>query len=68
MIDLKTENRLPFALLLTRLSIVLFLLPWVWPKVKSTAMTKGLFSKYYQVAEMPDAVAWGINGLWILQS
>jgi hypothetical protein len=56
---------LPLWLLLTRISIVIFLAPWVYLRLTKLEAGKGLFAKYYQVSDMPDAVAYGIAFGWL---
>lgn len=57
---------LKLPLFLTRLSIALFLAPWWISKAVNIDMTKGLFAKYYKVADMPDALAYAIGGLGLI--
>lgn len=59
-------TKLPLALLITRLSIALFLAPWFIRKAMNIEMTKGLFAKYYFVKNMPDAVAYVIGGIGVI--
>ena len=59
-----TIKNLPIGLLITRISIVLFLLPWVIPKFTNPEMTIGLFSKYYLVSALPEAAAYGVAAIW----
>lgn len=60
----KSIANLPIGLLITRISIVLFLLPWVVAKFTNPEMTIGLFSKYYFVSALPEIAAYGVAAIW----
>jgi len=59
-------HALKLPLFLTRLSIAIFLAPWVYMRLTQVEAGKGLFAKYYKIPNMPDIVAMGIAGLWLI--
>jgi len=64
MSDTPSIKNLPLGLLITRISIVLFLLPWVIGKFTQPESTIGLFKKYYFVEALPQIGAWVVAGIW----
>lgn len=59
-------HTLKLPLFLTRMSIVLFLAPWVFMRLTNVDAGKGLFAKYYKVPNMPDIAAYGVAGFWLI--
>lgn len=55
---------LKLPLFLTRLSIALFLFPWVLLRLTKVEAGAGLFEKYYFIKGMPNAVALIIAIFW----
>jgi len=60
-----TKN-LKVPLFLTRLSIALFLFPWVLMRLTKVEAGAGLFEKYYFIKGMPNAVALIIAIFWAI--
>ena len=58
-----TKN-LKLPLFFTRLSIALFLFPWVLMRLTKVEAGAGLFEKYYFIKGMPNAVALIIAIFW----
>ncbi len=58
-----TRN-LKLPLFLTRLSIAIFLLPWVLLRLTKVEAGSGLFEKYYFIKDMPNSVALLIAIFW----
>jgi len=56
-------HALKLPLFLTRVSIVLFLAPWVLMRLTNVEAGKGLFAKYYKIPNMPDIAAYGVAGI-----
>lgn len=59
-------SNLKLPLLLTRLSIVFFLLPWVAMRFTKPEAAKGIAAKYYKVSSMPDVAVMAVGVFWIL--
>lgn len=55
---------LKLPLFLTRLSIALFLFPWVMLRLTKVEAGAGLFAKYYFIKDMPNVVAMAIALFW----
>ncbi|RKQ71507.1 hypothetical protein DES40_0830 [Litorimonas taeanensis] len=53
------------ALLLTRLSIFAFLLPWQLMRFTSPDSAKGIAKKYYSVSDMPEWLGLAIGVFWM---
>lgn len=60
-----TKN-LKLPLFLARLSIALFLLPWVLMRVTNVEAGAGLFEKYYFIKDMPHIIAHIIAIFWAI--
>ena len=54
-----------YALFITRLSIVIFLTPWILMRFIASDSAKGIASKYYKISDMSDAVNMGVGVLWV---
>ena len=54
-----------YALFITRLSVVVFLTPWVLMRFVASDSAKGIASKYYKISNMSDAVNTGVGILWV---
>jgi uncharacterized membrane protein len=54
------------ALLLTRLSIFYFLLPWQLMRFKSPESAKNIAAKYYHVSSLPDTLGLVIGVFWMI--
>lgn len=54
------------ALLLTRLSIFYFLLPWQLMRFKSPESAKDIAAKYYHVSSLPDTLGLVIGVFWMI--
>lgn len=59
-------SKLGVPLLLTRLSIVAFLFPWVAMRFTTPEGSKGIAAKYYKVSNLPDVANLGIGVLWVI--
>lgn len=58
------SRNLKLPLFLTRLSIALFLFPWVLMRLTKVEAGAGLFEKYYFIKGMPNTVALAIAIFW----
>ena len=57
--------RLPLALLVLRISLALFLLPWVLEKFTIPQQTVDIFSHFYHI-KMPIEGAYAVGAVWAL--
>ncbi len=57
-------DKLRNPLFFTRLAIFYFLLPWVLMRFTKPESSKGIASKYYKIAEMPDVLNTAVGVLW----
>ncbi len=64
--DNTSDKRLPMALLVMRLSLALFLLPWVIEKFTKPEQTAGIFSHFYHIDNLPVAGSYAVGALWAL--
>jgi hypothetical protein len=59
-------KNLPKGLLFTRISIVLFLLPWVLDKFTSPEHTAKVFAHFYKIGNVGVNASYAIGVLWAL--
>lgn len=60
----KSIANLPKGLLILRISIVLFLIPWVLDKFTSPEHTAVVFKSFYFIKELPEAGSYLIGAFW----
>jgi len=60
-----TVKNLPKALLVLRVSIALFLLPWIIEKFTQPEITAKIFAAFYFVDDLPVTASYAIGGLWL---
>ncbi len=63
---MNTPTRLPIALLILRLSLALFLLPWVIEKFTKPETTAKIFAHFYHIDNLSKTMSYGVGGLWAL--
>lgn len=66
MSDTPSIKNLPKGLVITRIGIVLFLLPWVLDKFTSPAHTAKVFSHFYKIGDVGVNASYAIGVLWAL--
>ena len=59
-------NKLRYPLFFTRVSIFYFLLPWVLMRFSAPEKSKGIASKYYMIADMPNLLNTAIGVFWVV--
>lgn len=59
-----TQNKLPIALLVIRLSLALFLLPWVIEKFTKPETTAKIFEHFYHIDNLSKNMSYGVGALW----
>lgn len=65
MTDLQ-EKKIPLALLVLRISIALFLAPWVVEKFTQPETTAKIFAHFYGIEDLAPMASYAIGGLWAL--
>ena len=65
MSDKMSTSKLPLALLVLRISLALFLLPWVIEKFTKPQQTVDIFSHFYHI-KMPIEGAYVVGAIWAL--
>ncbi|PHR94297.1 MAG: hypothetical protein COA69_01495 [Robiginitomaculum sp.] len=58
--------KLPLTLLIMRISIALFLLPWVIEKFTNPETTAKIFAHFYHIENLSVYASYGVGGLWAL--
>jgi hypothetical protein len=66
MTDETLTKKLPLSLLILRLSLVLFLLPWVIEKFTKPEQTGKIFAHFYHIDALPIMGSYAIGGAWVL--
>lgn len=64
MMQSKSLSNLPIALVIMRITIGLFLAPWVVEKFTQPETTAKIFAAFYFVDNLPLAASYGIGVLW----
>jgi len=59
-------KKLNLVLLITRLSVFYFLLPWQLMRFTSPDSAKGIAAKYYHVSSLPDSLGLIIGVFWMI--
>ncbi len=57
---------LPKALFILRISIALFLLPWIIEKFTQPEVTAKIFAAFYFVDNLPVVASYAIGALWLV--
>lgn len=64
--SISTENsKLPLALFIMRISIALFLLPWIVEKFTKPETAAKIFSHFYHIDNLSTTASYGIGVLWL---
>ncbi len=59
-------SKLPLSLLILRVSLALFLLPWVIEKFTKPETTAKIFAHFYHVKNLSHTMSYGIGIAWAL--
>lgn len=59
------DNNAPKALLILRITIALFLLPWIIEKFTQPEITAKIFKAFYFVDNLPLAGSYAVGALWL---
>lgn len=62
----ETDKNTKNALLIMRLTIAAFLLPWIIEKFTQPELTAKIFAKFYYVKDLPDAGSYAVGAAWLL--
>lgn len=66
MSETSTDKNLSKGLFILRISIVLFLVPWVLEKFTKPEQTAKIFSHFYHVDDLPVAGSYAVGVAWVL--
>ena len=58
-------NNMPKALFILRVSIAVFLLPWIVEKFTKPEVTAKIFKAYYFVGDLPLAGSYAVGAIWL---
>lgn len=60
------QTKLPLALFIVRISIALFLLPWMIEKFTKPEATAKIFAHFYHIENLSVYASYGVGVLWAL--
>lgn len=58
--------KLPLALFVLRISIALFLLPWIIEKFTQPETAAKIFAHFYHIDNLSATAAYGVGALWLV--
>jgi len=61
-----TDTKLKLPLFILRISIALFLLPWVIEKFTKPEVTAKIFAGFYHIKNLPNEGAYAVGAVWVL--
>ena len=60
------SDNLKYPLLFTRLSIAVFLLPWILMRFTKVEGAQNIAAKYYKISNLPEIAAQGMGVIWLV--